>query len=251
MGNYALSGTAHQRGYGSRWQKARIPFLAANPLCVMCQAKGIVTAARIVDHITPHKGDQDLFWDQSNWQALCKPCHDLKTITEDGGLDSGAMTHPEWLPLPACRVVLVTGPAGAGKTTYCREQAKAQDIIIDLDDCFEAVCGVHGHDADRKYLKQAIRYRNKLMASLTTKTSGTAYVIVSAPSEAEVAWWAHKLNADHVRIDPGQATVKERIAGRRWQAALDWYAKAKANDWAPPSGIKPRQIGADGWPIQT
>ena len=41
--------------------------------------------AREVDHIEPHKGDDTLFWDQDNWQPLCKPCHSRKTATEDGG----------------------------------------------------------------------------------------------------------------------------------------------------------------------
>lgn len=40
-------------------------------------------AATVVDHIIPHRGDQKLFWDRSNWQALCKSCHDSKTMTED------------------------------------------------------------------------------------------------------------------------------------------------------------------------
>jgi 5-methylcytosine-specific restriction protein A len=38
-----------------------------------------------VDHKVPHRGDQDLFWDTSNWQSLCKPCHSAKTAREDGG----------------------------------------------------------------------------------------------------------------------------------------------------------------------
>lgn len=246
----ADKGTASERGYGSRWQKARKPFLAANPLCVICQKAGRITPARIVDHIIPHKGDQELFWDQSNWQALCKPCHDLKTITEDGGLDSGAMTHPEWLPTPACPTILVTGPAGAGKTTYCRERAKASDTIIDLDDCFTAVCGVHGHDADRRHLKQAIRYRNKLIASLATKHTGRAFVIVSSPTQAETDWWVAKLKAEHVLIDPGIEVVRHRIVGRRWQAAQDWYTKARAGTWSLPESRRPRQTGLDGWPVE-
>jgi len=44
-----------------------------------------VTAALVVDHIQPHKGNDDLFWDASNWQSLCEACHNLKTATEDGG----------------------------------------------------------------------------------------------------------------------------------------------------------------------
>ena len=28
-------------------------------------------------------GDPKLFWDRSNWRALCKRCHDQKTGRED------------------------------------------------------------------------------------------------------------------------------------------------------------------------
>ena len=74
---------AAQRGYGSKWQKARRQFLEAHPLCVECLKSGRYVKATVVDHIVPHRGDQKLFWDRSNWQALCKPCHDHKTMTED------------------------------------------------------------------------------------------------------------------------------------------------------------------------
>lgn len=67
--------TSAQRGYGYKWQKARERFLEANPLCVYCKRNGRVTVARVVDHIEPHRGDKALFWDQSNWQALCASCH--------------------------------------------------------------------------------------------------------------------------------------------------------------------------------
>lgn len=77
--------TAHQRGYTSRWQKVRAGFLQSHPLCVHCQAEGVVMEATVVDHIIPHKGDKALFWDRDNWQPLCKKHHDRKTATEDGG----------------------------------------------------------------------------------------------------------------------------------------------------------------------
>jgi 5-methylcytosine-specific restriction protein A len=81
----AQRGSAHQRGYTSRWQKARITFLQRHPLCKNHEQQGQIVEATIVDHIVPHKGDQKLFWDASNWQPLCKPCHDKKTASEDGG----------------------------------------------------------------------------------------------------------------------------------------------------------------------
>lgn len=67
---------ARQRGYTRRWEKARETFLTQHPFCKMCEEQGRVTAATVVDHVVPHKGDQRLFWDTANWQALCKPHHD-------------------------------------------------------------------------------------------------------------------------------------------------------------------------------
>lgn len=75
--------TTAEKGYGSRWQKARAVYLHSHPLCVRCLAKGRYVKATVVDHIIPHRGDRKLFWDRDNWQALCKSCHDSKTMTED------------------------------------------------------------------------------------------------------------------------------------------------------------------------
>lgn len=75
--------SAASRGYNSIWRKARNRFLKANALCVKCKEQGRLTKATVVDHIKPHRGDKVLFWDESNWQALCKSCHDKKTMTED------------------------------------------------------------------------------------------------------------------------------------------------------------------------
>jgi 5-methylcytosine-specific restriction protein A len=38
-----------------------------------------------VDHIRPHRGNRDLFWDMTNWQAMSKVCHDRKTSKEVDG----------------------------------------------------------------------------------------------------------------------------------------------------------------------
>ena len=75
----ALRGGAAVRGYNSQWRDARKKYLRQHPLCVKCLAEKKLTPATVVDHIVPHRGDKSLFWDQSNWQALCKECHDQKT----------------------------------------------------------------------------------------------------------------------------------------------------------------------------
>lgn len=86
-------GSSTARGYDYRWRMASKAYLHAHPLCVMCLAEGRYTPATVVDHIKPHRGDRQLFWDERNWQGLCKPCHDQKTATEDGGFGNTT----EWL----------------------------------------------------------------------------------------------------------------------------------------------------------
>lgn len=78
-------GSAHQRGYDSRWRRYRLGFLARHPLCVECEQGGRVEPATVVDHKKDHKGDQALFWDESNHQALCKRCHDKRVDAGDFG----------------------------------------------------------------------------------------------------------------------------------------------------------------------
>ena len=68
-------GSFRERGYDARWGKARAAFLKQNPLCVMCLHAGRPVRATVVDHIVPHRGDQRLFWDEANWQPLCRTHH--------------------------------------------------------------------------------------------------------------------------------------------------------------------------------
>ena len=61
----------------SAWQRARANFLKSNPYCRFCRQRGKRVRASVVDHIQPHRGDPMKFWNQKNWQPLCKLCHDV------------------------------------------------------------------------------------------------------------------------------------------------------------------------------
>lgn len=73
----------HARGYGTAWDKLRLRILTRDcGLCVPCSTKGLVTQATQVDHITPKsKGGTD---DESNCQSICVPCHEAKTLADEG-----------------------------------------------------------------------------------------------------------------------------------------------------------------------
>lgn len=74
-----------------RWRKARASYLASHPLCVLCDRQGRVAPATVVDHIRPHGGDPELFWNQGNWQGLCATCHSgVKRMEENHGYSQAA-----------------------------------------------------------------------------------------------------------------------------------------------------------------
>ena len=72
-------GSNASRGYDAKWRKARIDYLLLHPVCACGKP------SEVVDHIIAHKGDQSLFWDESNWSAKCQSCHNRKTAAIDGG----------------------------------------------------------------------------------------------------------------------------------------------------------------------
>ncbi len=91
----ARRGSARDRGYDTRWDKARRGYLAAHPVCEYCRLDGVITPLldrpmeAVVDHLYPHRGDKDLFWRSEWWVASCKSCHD------------GMKQRAEWIGRPA------------------------------------------------------------------------------------------------------------------------------------------------------
>lgn len=69
----------------AHWRRLRHHQLSQEPLCRFCLITEDVTAASICDHIKPHKGDLELFYDASNLQSLCKHHHDSAKAMIEGG----------------------------------------------------------------------------------------------------------------------------------------------------------------------
>ncbi len=78
-------GSASARGYDRDWERLRDAHLTANPLCVVCEAAGRLTAASVVDHIQSIRDRPDLRLDPANLRSMCKPHHDSRTATEQRG----------------------------------------------------------------------------------------------------------------------------------------------------------------------
>ena len=62
----------------ARWQKLRIRVLVRD--LFTCQMRGCGriepdTSKLVADHRKPHRGDEQLFWDEANLWTLCAACH--------------------------------------------------------------------------------------------------------------------------------------------------------------------------------
>ena len=75
MPRTALHGTA-------RWQELRAAQLASEPFCRKCRNRGVLTPATVADHVVPHRGDPDLFWN-GELQSLCDHCHNSTKQREE------------------------------------------------------------------------------------------------------------------------------------------------------------------------
>jgi 5-methylcytosine-specific restriction enzyme A len=81
----------------ARWKRLRLQQLQTEPLCRYCMQAGTVTEATICDHIEPHKGNHDKFFDTNNYMSLCKRCHDSdKAILERAGRRKAIIGNDGW-----------------------------------------------------------------------------------------------------------------------------------------------------------
>ena len=91
--------SAYLHLYGTQaWRKRSLAFLAENPWCSRC--KGVAT---VTDHVRPHRGNAELFWDWNNLAPLCASCHSRDKQAEETrgyalGVDASGMpvdpNHP-------------------------------------------------------------------------------------------------------------------------------------------------------------
>lgn len=65
----------------ARWQRVRLGVIRRDKYTcqqtgALCIGKHPAPNSPVVDHIVPHRGDEALFWDESNLQTVSKEFHD-------------------------------------------------------------------------------------------------------------------------------------------------------------------------------
>ncbi|MGA6159602.1 AAA family ATPase [Stenotrophomonas sp. NPDC087984] len=112
---------------------------------------------------------------------------------------------------------VVTGPPGAGKSSWIQAHAKPHDIVIDLDRIALALAGpgADHHAHSETLLKVVHRARfaalNEAYQHLDTTD---VYVIHTQPSPKAMAKYK-RLKAKIVTVDPGRDVVMQRVKAMR------------------------------------
>jgi hypothetical protein len=159
--------------------------------------KGCTGVATTKDHVVPysHGGDDSL----ENFRPACRSCNSKRQNMAVQGYGAS--------------VVVVIGPPAAGKTTYVREHARPEDIVIDLDEIARALMPAppeqtHTYPAHTRHV--AIKARGAAIAAARRlRERVTVWIIQAVPRPDDLADY-RRLGYQVITIDPGRAIVEDR-----------------------------------------
>lgn len=131
-------------------------------------------------------------------------------------------------------VTLICGPPCAGKTTYVHQHRQLGDLVLDADDIARRLGSPALWDHPMEIAAQAQEVMANAMARVARMTSGTAWVIRSAPEAAERLWLARVLGAGQIIVLlPSRVVLMQRARSRPDPAGTmrvirQWHAR-----WQP------------------
>jgi len=166
----------------------------------MCLAMNRQTPATVADHIIPHTGDSNLFWDVDNLQSLCDRCHNQKTWYET--IKSPYL--PKNIRPKSKDITLLFGAPCSGKSTWAKKQGCK---VIDFDDIKKTVSGVNPYETPSQYIPTCMAIRNQLIETIKERV----IIIGSLPNPKHRTDWISKLKAKPLMMITGEHECIRRL----------------------------------------
>ena len=122
------------------------------------------------------------------------------------------------------QVFIVYGSPLSGKTSYVREAMSEGDLIVDLDNIWQAVSGCDRYVKPARLKAIVFSVRDNLLESIRYRRGKwlNAYVIGGYPYEAERNRLADQLGARLIHIDTDKETCLSRLAADESRDFNEW-----------------------------
>jgi hypothetical protein len=197
--------------------------------------------------------------------AACEECgralaghdaiaHHVKELTAENMHDAGVSLDPGNLLLVCHRchnaihgrfgggrqrqVWVVWGSPGAGKTTLVQGAANADDLVIDMDRLWDAVCTAGAASKPPRCQSDVFALRDLLRDRVRTRAGKwrQAWWIEGLPRRSERLRVIRELGAEGIHVATGEAECLGRIGSDERRAAWcrDWWRDFQPD--APPAG---------------
>lgn len=167
--------------------------------------------------------------------------HHIVELTEENVNDFSVSLNPQLIELIHFRchnvkhqryegfkqsVFLVYGSPCSGKSTWVQSVALEDDLIVDLDSIWEAICTSDRYSKPKRLRQNAFGVRDCLIDQIRTRTGNwrNAYVIGGYPLRTDRDRLCDLLKAEPIFIDETKEVCKSRAANDDWIFYIDdWF----------------------------
>lgn len=131
-------------------------------------------------------------------------------------------------------VIVVTGAPGSGKSTYVRENASQQDLVVDLDSISAAIQGGDSQHKDHDpVLDLSLKVRELLYEEIVAQNGNweRAFVICASPDPAKVKGLISKLGGKEHRMETTREQCINQIKNDSTRKGREELYIQLANKW--------------------